>query len=181
LKAKEYAEAVSMCKKALDIEPNNVKALYRRAQGYHEGGDFDEARADYRRVAELCAVPGALLNIIANDDKDKTESSTGSSGVTTVKASPSSDDIANDTKADPSSPSNASNENDSKETKTDTAAVPSSPTATSTAAAALTPMDRDRIEREKMIKVVERHLARLTIQRTALIEVQLHSFQLFMF
>ena len=41
------------CTKALDIDPKNVKALFRRGKCYAQLGEIDEAKEDFDRVLEL--------------------------------------------------------------------------------------------------------------------------------
>nr|BAN20706.1 conserved hypothetical protein [Riptortus pedestris] len=45
--------AIEDCSKAIELEPNYVKALLRRAQLYENSEKLDEALADYKRVVEL--------------------------------------------------------------------------------------------------------------------------------
>jgi FK506-binding protein 4/5 len=42
-----------MCNKVLFVEPNNVKALFRRAVAYMEIQEFDQAKADLKQVQQL--------------------------------------------------------------------------------------------------------------------------------
>jgi len=50
LKTKDYSEAVLSCSKALDIDTNNVKALFRRGQAYSQKGDYSLAKADLQEA-----------------------------------------------------------------------------------------------------------------------------------
>ena len=54
LRLKQYGEAVQNCYEALVIDPNNVKALYRRAQAHRMCHDFDKVRVGERMGS--CAV-----------------------------------------------------------------------------------------------------------------------------
>ncbi|KAL3684851.1 hypothetical protein R1sor_002873 [Riccia sorocarpa] len=53
LKLKDYKEAIKLSTKVLEIEPQNVKALYRRAQGYIETFDLDLAEYDIKKALEI--------------------------------------------------------------------------------------------------------------------------------
>ncbi|EFJ19541.1 hypothetical protein SELMODRAFT_110584 [Selaginella moellendorffii] len=53
LKLKEYQEAAKLCTTVLQVESQNVKALYRRAQAYVETLDLDLAEWDLRKALEL--------------------------------------------------------------------------------------------------------------------------------
>ena len=46
-------QAIRSCDDALTIEPNSVKALYRRATAREQKGQYDEAKADLARALEL--------------------------------------------------------------------------------------------------------------------------------
>lgn len=49
----DYAEAVRHTTSALEIEPENVKALYRRGKAHSASWDVEEAKRDMRKAAEL--------------------------------------------------------------------------------------------------------------------------------
>lgn len=53
LKLKDYYATETECNKALEIEPNNVKALYRRGQSYYSRGDYEQSLVDFKRIKEL--------------------------------------------------------------------------------------------------------------------------------
>lgn len=53
LQYKNYCHAIEMCNKVLFVEPNNVKALFRRAVAYMEIQEFDQAKADLKQVQQL--------------------------------------------------------------------------------------------------------------------------------
>ncbi|TVU45247.1 hypothetical protein EJB05_04726, partial [Eragrostis curvula] len=53
LKLKDFAQAISLCSKVLEIESCNVKALYRRAQAYVESYDLELAKRDVLKALEL--------------------------------------------------------------------------------------------------------------------------------
>uniref|UniRef100_A0A183CJ18 peptidylprolyl isomerase n=1 Tax=Globodera pallida TaxID=36090 RepID=A0A183CJ18_GLOPA len=49
----ESAEAIKSCDKVLEKQPNNVKALYRKAQALQNRKDFEEAIEQYQHVQQL--------------------------------------------------------------------------------------------------------------------------------
>ncbi|KAJ7295553.1 hypothetical protein O6H91_14G016500 [Diphasiastrum complanatum] len=53
LKLKDYKEAIKLCSKVLELESQNVKALYRRAQAYIETADLDLAEFDIKKALEI--------------------------------------------------------------------------------------------------------------------------------
>ncbi|KAF7629157.1 Peptidylprolyl isomerase [Meloidogyne graminicola] len=53
LKMGETLEAIKFCDKVLEKCPNNVKALYRKAQAYQQRQDYDEAIDYFRKVLEI--------------------------------------------------------------------------------------------------------------------------------
>jgi len=52
LKAKEWRDAIDNCNKALEIDKENVKALYRRGQAYNELDDWDLSKSDLKKALE---------------------------------------------------------------------------------------------------------------------------------
>lgn len=53
LKLKDYKQAEKLCTKVLEIDSNNVKALYRRAQAYMNVADLDLAELDIKKALEI--------------------------------------------------------------------------------------------------------------------------------
>jgi FK506-binding protein 4/5 len=53
LQCKNYCHVIEMCNKVLFLEPNNVKALFRRAVAYMETQEFDQAKKDFNQVQRL--------------------------------------------------------------------------------------------------------------------------------
>ena len=53
LKLGQPAKADTACSKVLKDDPDNVKALYRRAQALSATGDFVKALSDLKRAAEV--------------------------------------------------------------------------------------------------------------------------------
>lgn len=57
--------AFTQCNTVLEIEPNNVKALYRRGQSCLSAGETDTALADFNRVIAVDPKNSAALKQIA--------------------------------------------------------------------------------------------------------------------
>merc|ERR1712007_151476 len=55
LKLKEYAEAKKACETVLKDEPNNVKAMFRKAQACYEMKDIHDCMRDLKRLIEIDA------------------------------------------------------------------------------------------------------------------------------
>ncbi|XP_058107370.1 70 kDa peptidyl-prolyl isomerase-like [Magnolia sinica] len=53
LKLGEYSEASRLCTKVLDLDPYNVKALYRRSQSYMEMSDLEKAEVDIKKILSI--------------------------------------------------------------------------------------------------------------------------------
>eukprot|EP00252_Welwitschia_mirabilis_P017965 TRINITY_DN40097_c0_g1_i1.p1 TRINITY_DN40097_c0_g1~~TRINITY_DN40097_c0_g1_i1.p1 ORF type:complete len:559 (+),score=133.00 TRINITY_DN40097_c0_g1_i1:209-1885(+) len=53
LKLKDYKQVIKLCSKVLEMESQNVKALYRRAQAYIETTDLELAEADIKKALEI--------------------------------------------------------------------------------------------------------------------------------
>nr|XP_024922496.2 70 kDa peptidyl-prolyl isomerase-like isoform X1 [Ziziphus jujuba var. spinosa] len=53
LKLGEYHEASRLCTKVLEIDPFNVKALYRRSQAYKQVSEFEKAEADIKTALTI--------------------------------------------------------------------------------------------------------------------------------
>ncbi|KAI6239252.1 Peptidylprolyl isomerase [Aphelenchoides fujianensis] len=53
LKQNETAECLKFCDKALEKQPKNVKALYRKAQALQQRKEFEEAIKTYEQVAQI--------------------------------------------------------------------------------------------------------------------------------
>ena len=53
LKTEEFGKAVAYANKALDVDPENVKAIYRRGQGHFGCRDYEEAKNDLLRACKL--------------------------------------------------------------------------------------------------------------------------------
>lgn len=61
VKLSRWRIAISNCSNALDISPNNPKALFRRGQAYSAQGDFKEALADLTLAAKLTNNDGGVM------------------------------------------------------------------------------------------------------------------------
>uniref|UniRef100_A0A8C8S258 peptidylprolyl isomerase n=3 Tax=Archelosauria TaxID=1329799 RepID=A0A8C8S258_9SAUR len=53
LKLKEYSLALENCTKALELDNNNEKGLFRRGEAHLAVNDFELARADFQKVLQL--------------------------------------------------------------------------------------------------------------------------------
>ena len=53
LKLKLYKQAEKLCTKVLELDSNNVKAFYRRAQAYIQLVDLDLAEADIKKALDI--------------------------------------------------------------------------------------------------------------------------------
>ncbi|OVA11790.1 Peptidyl-prolyl cis-trans isomerase [Macleaya cordata] len=53
LKLEEYVEASKFCTKVLELDPFNVKALYRRSQSYLKTSDLEKAEIDIKRALTI--------------------------------------------------------------------------------------------------------------------------------
>ncbi|XP_062192359.1 70 kDa peptidyl-prolyl isomerase-like [Phragmites australis] len=53
LKLKDYKQAEKLCTKVLELDSQNVKALYRRAQAYIQLADLELAEADIKKALEI--------------------------------------------------------------------------------------------------------------------------------
>jgi FK506-binding protein 4/5 len=52
LRLRKWGAATKAASKVLDLEPVNVKALFRRAQAYREMEDYDLAEIDLKKAME---------------------------------------------------------------------------------------------------------------------------------
>ncbi|KAF7248264.1 Peptidyl-prolyl cis-trans isomerase FKBP4 [Varanus komodoensis] len=53
LKLKEYSQVLENCSKALELDSNNEKGLFRRGEARLAVNDFELARADFQKVLQL--------------------------------------------------------------------------------------------------------------------------------
>uniref|UniRef100_UPI00398F24FA FK506-binding protein-like n=1 Tax=Pristiophorus japonicus TaxID=55135 RepID=UPI00398F24FA len=53
MKQNQYRNAIQNCSKALEMDPDSVKCLYRRGQAYASINEFDKAKGDLKRVLTL--------------------------------------------------------------------------------------------------------------------------------
>ncbi|XP_078669301.1 uncharacterized protein LOC144910278 [Branchiostoma floridae x Branchiostoma belcheri] len=76
VKLEENEMAVEDCSKALELQPDYVRALLRRAQTYEGLEKLDEALTDYQRVVELdrsCHVARAACMRLPDEIKERNE------------------------------------------------------------------------------------------------------------
>lgn len=52
-KEEKWKQVIEKATKALELEHNNIKALFRRGQAYYKVSDFDAAHADVKKALEL--------------------------------------------------------------------------------------------------------------------------------
>ena len=62
------SQAIRSCADALDLDADNVKALYRRATALEAKHDFDAARVDLERAAALAPDDKAVAKLSARVD-----------------------------------------------------------------------------------------------------------------
>ncbi|XP_010707745.1 peptidyl-prolyl cis-trans isomerase D [Meleagris gallopavo] len=60
LKLSDWQGAIESCSEALQIDPANTKALYRRAQGWQGIKDLDQALADLKKAHEIAPEDKAI-------------------------------------------------------------------------------------------------------------------------
>jgi FK506-binding protein 4/5 len=53
LKLNEHPECIRACEKALEIDPKNEKALFRRGQSQLSMSNYEEAMTDFQEVLKL--------------------------------------------------------------------------------------------------------------------------------
>ncbi|XP_030048087.1 peptidyl-prolyl cis-trans isomerase D-like [Microcaecilia unicolor] len=53
LKQSDWRAAIESCTEALELDPSNTKALYRRAQGWQGLKDYDQALEDLKKAHEI--------------------------------------------------------------------------------------------------------------------------------
>ena len=49
----KYPESIADCTKAVELNPNYLKALYRRAELYEKTDKLDEALSDFKQIVEM--------------------------------------------------------------------------------------------------------------------------------
>ncbi|MDR1324333.1 MAG: tetratricopeptide repeat protein, partial [Candidatus Margulisbacteria bacterium] len=71
--AKEYTEAISYYNQALQINPNDIDALYSRGNAYFLSADYISARRDFQAIKDLypnnTGIQGLMNNHLAEIDK----------------------------------------------------------------------------------------------------------------
>jgi FK506-binding protein 4/5 len=53
LKMKTFLDVVEQCTKALDLEPDNVKGLFRRGQAHVKLNDYNDAKLDLQKALQI--------------------------------------------------------------------------------------------------------------------------------
>lgn len=73
-KLEDWATTIENCKKALEIDITNVKALFRRATAYEKTKRYDDAKADLETAQTISpadkAVAKALVRVGKLKDKE---------------------------------------------------------------------------------------------------------------
>ncbi|KAM5191336.1 peptidyl-prolyl cis-trans isomerase D [Mantella aurantiaca] len=64
LKMSDFRAAIESCNEALEIDPSNTKALYRRAQGWQGLKDYEQALEDLKKAHELTPEDKAISSEI---------------------------------------------------------------------------------------------------------------------
>uniref|UniRef100_A0A6B2L8Q0 peptidylprolyl isomerase n=1 Tax=Arcella intermedia TaxID=1963864 RepID=A0A6B2L8Q0_9EUKA len=72
-KVQGFQKAVENCKQALDIEPDNAKALFRRGQAYFELKEFELARDDLTKADKLTPGNKQILHLLARSKNEITK------------------------------------------------------------------------------------------------------------
>jgi len=62
-KLKKFIKAIDNCRYALEIDPDNAKALFRRASAYTEEKDYDKAMVDLEKANSLPNVDPAVVKL----------------------------------------------------------------------------------------------------------------------
>uniref|UniRef100_A0A8C9W2U7 Peptidyl-prolyl cis-trans isomerase D n=1 Tax=Scleropages formosus TaxID=113540 RepID=A0A8C9W2U7_SCLFO len=62
LKLQLWQDAIDSCTQALDLNPSNTKALYRRAQAWQGMKEYDQAMADLKKAQEISPADKAIGN-----------------------------------------------------------------------------------------------------------------------
>jgi len=73
LKQENWLEAIDYATRALEIDPNNAKALYRRAQAYDAREDWDEAIADLEAALIVAPEDVAIPKLLSRAKKGKSK------------------------------------------------------------------------------------------------------------
>ncbi|XP_029472498.1 peptidyl-prolyl cis-trans isomerase D [Rhinatrema bivittatum] len=60
LKQSDWRAAIESCEEALELDPSNTKALYRRAQGWQGLKDYDQALEDLKKAHEIAPEDKAI-------------------------------------------------------------------------------------------------------------------------
>ncbi len=68
MKKEEYNTVVEHCTSALELEPENVKGLFRRGQAYTKLNDYPNARADLEKAQGLDKSNKAVINQLRQID-----------------------------------------------------------------------------------------------------------------
>ena len=68
LKSEDYNKVTEHCTSALELEPENVKGLFRRGQAYAKLHEYDKAKQDFTKAQGLDQENKAVTNQIRQVD-----------------------------------------------------------------------------------------------------------------
>jgi peptidylprolyl isomerase len=71
IKMQNWSDARINCEKSLDIDENNVKAIFRRGQAHQGAGNYDKARTDFKTAIEKDPKSTDLKKALINLDKQE--------------------------------------------------------------------------------------------------------------
>jgi len=73
LKQSEWNEAIGLAEQTLDLEPTNVKALFRKAQAHSEREEWNEAVESLVAATEAGGDDAAIRRLLAKAQKEKSK------------------------------------------------------------------------------------------------------------
>ena len=68
LKSENHNKVTEYCGSALELEPNNVKGLFRRGQAYVKLHEYEKAKNDFTKAQELDKENKAVMNQLRQID-----------------------------------------------------------------------------------------------------------------
>jgi len=73
LKVEAYQKAIENCKSALELDPENAKALFRRGQGYYELKEYDLAKVDLTQADKAMPNNKQIVQLLNATKKEVTK------------------------------------------------------------------------------------------------------------
>lgn len=111
LQAKEYSESVKLAQKAIEIDPCNVKAMFRKAQALEKMAMLEQAASTVTQLLEIEPENGQATKFLVELREKMNPSSKSSKGASTESTSKSSSDLVVELKnATPKANSMSSND-----------------------------------------------------------------------